>query len=162
MEKWDEKSRDEFLGRARTIELRIKNNTTKDLKFVEEYFYSGSWFKAPTPLDISARNENIGYAASRFDGFFTGVSGGLAYQLKTDDELFLYIGFTNPYVGCNKTFIDIDTEKKSAKWPYDNANDDSTKVVNKEGFRVKAANKRQTDSASHNFQEMEFTIEADD
>ena len=161
-ERGDPDFRQEAINAPRSIELRIKNRTNKDLKFNEEYFNSGNWLKALKPLDIPAHNESVGYAVNAFDGCLTGVSGGLRYELTTDKQLFLYIGFTNPWIGCNKIFIDIDAEKKPASWPYDQSYDDLAKSSHKEGYLIQAQNTKRIYAIHRKFQEMEFTIEAAD
>ena len=110
MEKLNQTQRAEFLNRHRTVILKINNNTDKDMKFEEKYFWKGCWFATPAPittpvqtkgvpLDIAAHSVSIGYAAAMPTSSFRGVAAVLVYSLKTNPQLVLHIGFTNPHSG---------------------------------------------------------------
>ena len=58
----------------------------------------------------------------------TGVSGGLDYKIMgSEDDMHLYIGFSNPPKGTYKTFISVN-KGKSAEWAYDQIKDGSYKT----------------------------------
>ena len=65
-----------------------------------------------------------------------GVSGGVKYRISGTNK-HLYMGFTNPATGSYKNFIAVNCANEPAKYAYDNSHDDTVKVKQNEGFRLK-------------------------
>lgn len=125
----------EFKDRHRSLELLLVNGTTKPLAFEEEYFDSGTWFWSPLPLVIEPGKGSMMYVANRQGSILTGVTGGLRYRIQGENK-WVYLGFTNPQAGCYKTFITVTSDKKGAQYGYDNAQDDTVKNFDVEGYHV--------------------------
>ena len=106
------------------------------------------------PLDIAAHSMSIGYAAAMPTSSIRGVAVVLVYSLKTNPQLFLHIGFTNPHSDCSKIFIEMGLQKVPVREIYDKTLDEFNKTLNVERFRVVAINKNQDRNG-----EMEITIE---
>lgn len=111
--------------RRRTLDIAIVNGTGDDLRLVEEYFYSGSWYVSPNPVNVPPGAISIGYAASRPYSIF-GVIGGLMYELAGKGK-YVYIGFANPTLGYYKTFVELSNKRHSAVWACKQLKDDTTK-----------------------------------
>ena len=65
----------EFKNRHRSLELVIINGCSKEIKFSNEHFDSGTWFVSPKPLDLKPGEASIAYVANRQGSVATGVSG---------------------------------------------------------------------------------------
>ena len=115
----------EFSSRRRTLDIAILNNTKYVLRFVEDYFYCGSWYVSPKPVNISPSEISIAYVSSRKPSLF-GVNGGIMYELLGQSK-FLYIGFDNPTIGRYKTFIELTGQRRSAEWACKQTKTDSVK-----------------------------------
>lgn len=51
----------------------------------------------------------------------TGVTGGITFRIGESGKLFLNVGFCNPFAGGYKFFAEVSSEKKPAKYGYDNS-----------------------------------------
>ena len=124
-------------GRTRKLEVVVINGTTKHLQFDEDYFETGHWFSAPPSLFLQPGSGVVGFAANR-PGFLTGVTGGMRWKIEGTSK-YVVIGFTNPRVYRNKTFIQCTSEQKmTAKMGYKRTYDDRLKFEMVDGFVVSA------------------------
>lgn len=145
----------EFRDRHRSLELTVVNACRYTLEFDSEHFDSGTWFVSPQPLVIEPGNISVLYVADRQGSFCCGVSGGLKYRIAGSGKC-LYVGFTNPHMGCYKTFVDVTGGSEGPQYAYDNSQDDTVKQKNAGGFRVTCTLKEGKKSPFKNFQ---YTIE---
>ncbi|XP_041355798.1 uncharacterized protein LOC121373308 [Gigantopelta aegis] len=143
----------DFKSRYRSLELSIINGTDRCLHFKDEYFREGTWFVSPQPLILEPGAGSIAFVATKQRGLLTGVGGGLEYLLEGTDFC-LYMGFTNPVIGCYKTFIQLE-QAKSAKWAYDNSHNDTVKRHRNHGYFVTCTLRPALYSP---FRKMEYTI----
>lgn len=125
----------DFSQRHRSLELCIVNGTSKDLRFYEEYFDSGTWFTSPKPLIIPPGEVSVAYVANKQGSVCTGVSGGIKYEI-VGSICYMLCGFTNPHMGSYKNFVAISWSDGTAKGAYDNCYDDTVKMQTIEGFSV--------------------------
>ena len=122
----------EFRNRFRSLELAVINGTDRCLHFKGEFFREGTWFVSPQPLVIEPGTGSIAFVATKQRAIYTGVGGGLEYKLDGTD-FSLYMGFTNPIVGCYKTFVEVEAWR-SAKWAYENSKDDTVNRQRNHGY----------------------------
>ena len=144
----------EFANRRRTLDIAILNNTTDTLRFVEDYFYCGSWYVSPKPVNIPPREISIAYVSSRKPSIL-GVNGGVMYELLRQSK-FLYIGFDNPTIGSYKTFIDLSGQRRSAEWACRQTKTDSVKNHYDGNYHIMAVLKPPTQSK---FRLLRYTLE---
>ncbi|KAL3857228.1 hypothetical protein ACJMK2_011920 [Sinanodonta woodiana] len=117
----------EFKQRFRSLEICIDNKTSEALSFMECYFCTGGMFQInERPRDVVPRSGSVYLVAST--AYFTGVSGGLKFKVVGKD-LYLHIGFSNPFLGSYKTFVRLTKDGTvTAEWPYFMLNDGSKKT----------------------------------
>ena len=129
---------EEFQSRYRSLELFIVNKTKEaTLQLKDEYFSSGSWFEHFPQATMEPGKEYKAFVANR-KGAGTGVTGGLQFSINRETK-YLLLGFTNPIMGCYKTYVNILLDDScTAKKGYDNAQDDKHKVVTAEGYELEA------------------------
>ena len=130
--------RRKFQRRRRNLEITIKNKTTNvTLEFVKEHFSSGTWYMHFNPDDIPPGKHSKALVVN--NRALSGVSGGFMFKIDLEDRnKYVYIGFSNPAVGSYKTCVTISNEDLGPKHGYDNAKDDSHKLLTIEGFQVEA------------------------
>jgi len=143
---------DAFKDRGMPMELTIVNGIKKKLRYKKSYFDSGNFYKHPKPLDIPPGALSALFVSNR-QAAPTGVTGGLEYEIVGTGKS-IYIGFTAPIVGTYKTFIDVG-KGKSAKWAYDQSEDDSIKRVFKDGYELLATKQLPKEDGKMRF---EYTI----
>ena len=143
---------DEFKQRKRSLELTIINGTDRCLRFKDEYFSTGTWFLSPQPLVIKPSEGSLLYVVSR-EKAMSGVAGGLEYELDGTD-MNLYMGFSNPILGCYKSFIQLNSYQ-SAKWACSNCLNDTVKHHKNNGYLVTATMRSPFYSP---FRRIEYTI----
>ena len=126
----------EFAKSSHSVLAVIHNQTDYDLRFLGTYFSPGNWF-VPPPLKIKP-NTKKNYYAVKVD--FSGVAAGLKFVLNAKPErLYVLIGFTNPFIGCNKSYVRITPDEKVMKSEaYWKASDGKPKHVVHEPFAAKA------------------------
>ncbi|KAL3857212.1 hypothetical protein ACJMK2_011904 [Sinanodonta woodiana] len=117
----------EFKQLFRSLEIFIDNKTKKALSFEDSYFFHAGMFhnneKPPDVVPLSGSVYFLGNTA-----YLTGVSGGWRFKVVGTD-LFLYIGFSNPFLGRYKTFVSLTKNGTlPAKWPYKELKDGSMKT----------------------------------
>lgn len=146
---------DSFKRRIRGLELTIRNKTEKiTLKFEKEYFNSGTWFRMFRSIQILPDESSRALVANR-SGALTGVSGGLMFTFESNTKKYLIIGFTNPLIGCYKTYISISDVDLGPENGYANAINDQHKHEVIGGFVVEAII---TDPEEGGNKQMIFTI----
>ena len=122
---------------TRKLEVVVINGTTKKLRFLEDHFDTGHWFSGPSSRELQPGSGVVGFAANR-RGFFTGVTGGMRWKIEGTSK-FVVIGFTNPRVYRNKTFIQCTSDEKiTAEIGYKRTYDDRMKFETDDGFVVSA------------------------
>lgn len=68
----------------------------------------------------------------------TGVTGGIKLRI-SGENIWIYIGFNNPYIGSYKNYIELSSNGSfSAKRGYDLSKDNSPKVMTLGRYRVTA------------------------
>lgn len=114
-----------FEDRYHSLEIKIENGMKgHSLTFKDEYFSSGgSYSHVRTTIEP---NKSALARVANGKGCPTGVCGGMAFSIDGTEE-FLIIGFTNPILGCMKSYIEVNREGK-AKTGYDKCGDDAKKV----------------------------------
>lgn len=139
-----------FSRRFRSLELTISNETSGvSLKFPGEdgeFFKTGTWFEHFCPRVVSPGTYSKGFVTNKSRAP-TGVTGGLKFIIESTNDTeataarpkYLIIGFTNPLLGCYKTFISITTNPNlGARHGYDNAENNTHKFKTVEGFNIEA------------------------
>ena len=127
----------QWTNRAKKLEIVVINGTTKKISFENDHFDTGHWFVSPKKLVLQPGNGTVGFAANR-PLFPTGVTGGMRWKIE-DTEMFVVIGFTNPRVYRNKTYIQCTSDEKvTAKTGYRYTRDDRVKFKTENGFIVAA------------------------
>ena len=132
-------NRKDFEKKLRSLELTVSNDTkAATLTFAGEYFDSGTWFEHFSASVIGANKASKGFVSNR-EGAPTGVAGGIAFKIEQKDrkDKYLRIGFTNPFLGCFKTYIGI-WGTPGAELGYENAEDDSHKLRVLDEYKVEA------------------------
>lgn len=121
--------------RYRSLELVIINGMKNtSLKFKEEFFDSGACYTHPETTVPPYNYTIVTVANGR--GCPIGVTGGLAFSIEGTGEN-LIIGFTNPILGCMKSYI----EKRKggrAETAYDKCEDGKKKVIKDGKFTLEA------------------------
>lgn len=130
-----------FSGRLRSLELTLENKTTNvTVSFEEEYFWSGDWFEHFSRSSIKPGETSKAFVASKFLAL-AGVTGGLMFKIIINgirEPSYLIIGFTNPSLGCYKTYIEVSGVRLGARHGYNNAKDNTHKICECNGFKVEA------------------------
>ncbi|KAL3857210.1 hypothetical protein ACJMK2_011902 [Sinanodonta woodiana] len=117
----------EFKQRFRSLEICIDNKTEEALYFSDSYFFHSKMFKTNEyPREVAARSGSVYFLVNTT--FLRGVSGGWKFKV-VEQDLYLYIGFSNPIFGSYKTFVSLkNCGTLSAKWPYKELKDGSMKT----------------------------------
>ena len=127
----------QWKNRAKKLEIVVINGTTKKLCFENDHFDTGHWFVSPKKLVLQPGNCTVGFAANR-PLFPTGVTGGMRWKIEGTTK-FVVMGFTNPRIYRNKTYIQCTSDEKvTAKKGYRYTKDDSVKFRTEHGFIVSA------------------------
>ena len=114
-------NRKEFEKKLRSLELTVSNVTkAATLTFAGEFFDSGTWFEHFSASVIGPNGASKCFVSNK-EGAPTGVTGGITFKIeqKNRKDKYLRIGFTNPFLGCYKTYIGIGGSP-GAKLGYEN------------------------------------------
>lgn len=115
--------------------MTFTNLSDRKVIYLDDYFDSGTWFRT-WHSDIRPKFINQGLVANKQGSWFCGVTGGM--KLKIDGtNIFIYLGFTNPYIGSYKNFCELSTEDKDARYGYDRSYNNSPKISSLSGFNIK-------------------------
>lgn len=130
-----------YRARLRSLELFVKNNSrTATISFMKEYFCSGGWFEHFLPSDIKPNTYSAGFVSSKCLAL-AGVSGGLMFKITisgTSDIFYLIIGFANPVFGSYRTYINISDRALGAEDGFNQAEDNSHKIIEYGNFKAEA------------------------
>lgn len=115
----------------RWLTVTVFNQTQYEIVYLgNAYFDSGRFWAAPTNIEPFS---SMTLSGCNTDGsFFTGVSGGAAFQLQMPQQgggsqtLEIDIGFTNPDMGAIKTSVLLNAGPEAA---YDAATSSSSNVT---------------------------------
>ncbi len=99
---------------------------TRKVIYKGDYFDSGAWYKTWYP-EIKSLFINQGLVANKQGSFFCGVTGGIKLQIE-GTNVFIYLGFNNPYMGGYKNFGELSSANKSPRYGYDKSVNNSPKV----------------------------------
>jgi hypothetical protein len=114
--------------RARSLQLTFVNLMRKKKVYFEDaYFDSGTWYQTWKP-EFPPMSVNQGTVANRQGSWFTGVTGG--FRLSIDgDNMKIYLGFNQPYIGGYKFYAELLNQNKPAKYGYDRSSNNNPKTM---------------------------------
>lgn len=78
---------------------------------------------------------NQGTVANSQGGFATGVTGGMRFRID-GTNIYVYVGFCNPYIGGYKFYGEISSIKKPASYGYERSFDNYPKNTYWAGYRL--------------------------
>lgn len=122
--------------RTRSLQLTFVNLIGRDVVVEESYFDSGTWFQSWNPI-IRTGTIVQGTVANRQGSWFTGVTGGMRLKVQ-GTNMYIYLGFNNPYIGGYKFYAELSQIRRPAKYGYDNSNDNNMKNTQLAGYRLQA------------------------
>lgn len=114
--------------------MTFSNLSNRKVLYVDDYFDSGAWFRT-WQSEIKPKFVNQGLVANKQGSWFCGVTGGI--KLRIDGTgIFIYLGFTNPYIGGYKNFGELTLENKGPSYGYDRSYNNSPKSSTLSGFKL--------------------------
>jgi hypothetical protein len=122
--------------RTRSLQLTFVNLIGRDVVVEESYFDSGTWFQSWNPI-IKTGTIVQGTVANRQGSWFTGVTGGMRLKVQ-GTNMYIYLGFNNPYIGGYKFYAELSQTWRPAKYGYDHSNDNNMKNTQFAGYRLQA------------------------
>lgn len=128
--------------RTRSLQLTFVNLTDKDILLEDTFFDSGTWFQSWSP-EIKAGMVQQGTVANSQGSVMTGVTGGMRLKIK-DTQTYIYLGFTNPFTGSYKHYVELNKDWKQARHGYDNSQNNNPKIQEADGYKIQCV---QTESS---------------